>query len=102
MKMDFNIEILKWGAYLAVGIMGWFLRVVWTAQEIMRKDFNELEKNLPLAYVPRSQFKEIVDDLKEALQDSVHPLFAKLDRMEEKMERMNEKYLEQTLREKGK
>jgi hypothetical protein len=93
--MELDIEIFKWGAYVAVGIMGWFLRVVWTAQETMKKDFNELEKNLPLAYVPRSQFKEIVDDLKEALQDSVHPLFAKLDRMEAKMEHMQEKYIEQ-------
>ena len=98
--MDFEMELIKWGAYIAVAIMGWFLRVVWSAQETMRKDFNELEKNLPLAYVPRAQFKEIVDDLKEALQDTVHPLFAKLDRMEMKMEHMNEKYMENRIKDK--
>lgn len=81
-----EIEIIKWGAYVLVGIMGWLLRVLWTAQEEMRKEFNELERELPIHYVRVNDFKEAIRDVKEGFREAITPVLNKLDRMEERME----------------
>lgn len=81
-----ELELLKYGAYLIAGILGWFVRVLWTAQEQMRKDFSDLEKNLPVVYVRQDDFKYIIKEMKESFKEAVHPVLNKLDRMEEKME----------------
>lgn len=80
-----EFEIIKWGAYALTGVMGWFVGILWTAQKEMRKDFSELEKELPVAYVRRDEFKDVVKDLKESFKEAIHPVLSKLDRMEEKI-----------------
>lgn len=82
--MDFNI--FEYGAYLATGIVGWFVNILWTAQDKLRKDFSDMEKDMPLAYVRRDEFRDVVRDMKESFKEAVHPILGKLDRMEEKME----------------
>ena len=81
-----EFEIIKWGAYALAGILGWFVRVLWTAQEQMRKDFGELEKELPIYYIRRDEFREVIREMKEGLREAVHPVIQKLDRMETKIE----------------
>ena len=83
--MDFELEILKWGAYVVAGVLGWFVRVLWTAQEKMRNAFNELEKNLPIAYVPRDQLKDIIRELKDSFKETIIPVINKLEKIEERM-----------------
>lgn len=82
--MDFNI--FEYGAYLATGIVGWFVNILWTAQDKLRKEFSDMEKGMPLAYVRRDEFKDVVKEMKESFKEAVHPILGKLDRMEEKME----------------
>lgn len=84
-----ELEIIKWGAYILVGIMGWLLRVVWTSMEEMKKDFNELERELPIHYVRKDEFKEYVRDIKESFRETINPVLSKLDRIEERMEEQN-------------
>lgn len=81
-----ELEIIKYGAYIIAGILGWFVRVLWTAQEQMRKDFSELEKELPINYVRQGDFREVIRDVKEGFKEAIHPVLSKLDRMEERME----------------
>jgi cell division protein FtsB len=81
-----EFEIIKWGAYALAGILGWFVRVLWTAQEQMRKDFSELEKELPVYYIRREEFKESIKEMKEGLREAVHPVLSKLDKMDTKIE----------------
>jgi len=81
-----EFEIIKYGTYLITGILGWFVRVLWTAQDQMRKDFSELEKNLPVVYVRQDDFKDVVREMKDSFKEAVHPILGKLDRMEVKME----------------
>ena len=97
--MSVELELIKYGGYLLSGILGWFVRVLWTAQEQMRKDFSELEKNLPVVYVRQSDFREIIRDVKDSFKEAVHPVLSKLDRWEEKWEKEykeHKEYIEQT------
>lgn len=81
-----ELEVIKYGAYILAGILGWFVRVLWTAQAEMRKDFSELEKNLPVVYVRQDDFREVIRDIKESFRETVNPVLRKLDRIEERME----------------
>lgn len=84
--MELDLEIIKWGAYILAGVLGWFVRVLWTAQEQMRKDFSELEKNLPIHYVRQDDFREVIKDMKEGFKEAIHPVLSKLDRITERIE----------------
>lgn len=81
-----ELEVLKWGAYVLAGILGWFVRVLWTAMEKMRQDFSDLEKNLPLYYVRQDDFREVIKDMKEGFREAIHPVLSKLDRITERIE----------------
>jgi len=81
-----EFEIIKWGAYLLVGILGWFMRVLWTVQEQMRKDLSELERELPIHYVRQDDFREVIRDMKEGFKEAINPVLNKLDRMEERLQ----------------
>lgn len=81
-----NFDIFEYGAYVATGIVGWFVNILWTAQEKLKKEFTEMEKELPLYYIRRDEFKEVIKDMKEGFKEAIHPVLSKLDRMEEKME----------------
>ena len=77
-----EFEIIKWGAYVLVGVLGWTVRVLWEAQDKMRKDFSELEKELPIYYVRRDEFKDAIKEVKEGFKEAVHPILSKLDRID--------------------
>lgn len=81
-----ELELIKWLGYGLTAILGWFVRVLWTAQDQMRKDFSDLEKNLPVVYVRQDDFREVIRDVKESFKEAVHPVLRKLDRIEERME----------------
>lgn len=89
--MFLDLEVLKWGAYIVAGVLGWFIRILWTAMEQMKKDFNDLEKNLPIAYVPREQFKDIIAEIKENFKETINPLVDKLERIEDRMEKRHDR-----------
>lgn len=84
--MELDAEIIKWGGYVLSSVLGWFVRVLWTAQDQMRKDFSSLEANLPLAYVRKDELREIVRDIKDTFKESSSTVVSKLTRIEDKLE----------------
>lgn len=85
--MDFNI--FEYGAYVATGVVGWFVNILWTAQSKLREEFNEMERELPLAYVRRDEFRDVIREMKEGFKEAVYPVLSKLDRIEERMNEQN-------------
>lgn len=88
--MDLEFELLKWGAYVFAAILGWFVRVLWTALEKMKEDFVVLQRELPLGYVRREEFREVIKEVKDSFKEAINPVLNKLDRMEEKWEEHKE------------
>lgn len=78
-----ELELLKWGAYVLVGITGWFVRVLWEGQKEMRKDLREIEKNLAENYMKKPDIKEMVSELKLDMREVLQPLVKKLERLED-------------------
>lgn len=76
-------EIVKWLAYLATGIGGWFLKMLWDAQKELREDMKRIELNLSENYTKRNDFKEAILELKEEFKEMSQPIFRKLDKIEE-------------------
>lgn len=71
----FNVAI---GLLLTVG--GWLFKSVWDAQARMRRDFSELEKNLPLAYVRKDDFIAHAERVEGALLRIEDKLDKKVDK----------------------
>ena len=44
---------------------GWFLRQLWDAVERLKRDLHEIEKDLPVLYVRREEYTEIMRDIRE-------------------------------------
>lgn len=57
------------------GLGGWILKIIWDAQVELRASSVELQRDIVETYARRDDFK-----------DMIHALFAKLDRMEDKID----------------
>ena len=93
-----ELELIKWGAYLLAGILGWFVRILWTAQDKMKEDFNKLEIGLPLVYVRKEEFKDAIREVKDSFRDTVNPILDKLDKTIDKVNNNCEKLHERLIR----
>jgi hypothetical protein len=56
-------------------LSGWILRTIWDAVNDLKKDMQEIERNLPETYVRRDDYKDDMKEVKEIL----HAIFDKLD-----------------------
>lgn len=56
-------------------LSGWILRTIWDAVNGLKRDIQELERNLPETYVRRDDYKDDMTEVKEIL----HKIFDKLD-----------------------
>ena len=56
-------------------LSGWVLRSIWDAVRDLKKDIQEIERNLPETYVRRDDYKDDMKEVKEIL----HAIFDKLD-----------------------
>ena len=70
MQTLFNATV---GAVLMLS--GWILRTIWDAVNDLKKDVQEIERNLPETYVRRDDYKDDMKEVKEIL----HAIFDKLD-----------------------
>lgn len=71
----FNIAATAFGM-----LFGWFLNIVWGAHKEVRDEIAEMRQHVAETYCRRDDFK-----------DNVNALFAKLDRIEEKIDRKADK-----------
>lgn len=79
--MDLDIQFLfnvAVGAVLAVA--GWFFRQLWDAVKELRKDLHDIEKELPISYVRRDEFTEIMRDIKDMFNKINDKLDNKVDK----------------------
>lgn len=77
-----EIELFKYGAYLATGVVGWFVGIIWNRQERQNEALSELKEHLPINYVRRDEFREVINELKQGFKEAITPVLNKLDRME--------------------
>ena len=71
-SMEINLQILfniAVGGIFAVG--GWFFRQLWDATKELRQDIHAIEKDLPVVYVRREEFTEIMREIR-AMFEKIH------------------------------
>ena len=61
-------------------LSGWILRTIWDAVNNLKKDLQDLERNLPDTYVRRDDYR---DDMTE-VKDILHKIFDRLDNKADK------------------
>ena len=61
-------------------LSGWILRTIWDAVNDLKKDLQDLERNLPDTYVRRDDYRDDMNEIKEIL----HKIF---DRLENKADK---------------
>jgi cobalamin biosynthesis Co2+ chelatase CbiK len=64
MVLDFQVLFNAAAGLIFLGA-GWFLRQLWDAVERLKQDLHELERELPVMYVRRDEYTEIMRDIKE-------------------------------------
>lgn len=64
MVLDFQVLFNAAASLIFLGA-GWFLRQLWDAVERLKRDLHEIEKDLPVLYVRREEYTEIMRDIRE-------------------------------------
>lgn len=83
--------VLNWLFACVGATTGWLVKVIWDAVQDLKKDFGNLERNLPTVYVRRDDFRDATRELKADMQahfarieSTLAVLFKKLDQKEDK------------------
>ena len=82
-------ELVKYAVYGIMAVVGWFVRILWDAQKEMRDDLKKIELDIAANYTKRSDFKDVISELKDEMREVTAPLFKKLDKIEEYFIHMN-------------
>ena len=64
----------------ACAAAGWWLRVLWEAQQRLQKDLFQLEADLPKSYVLKGDYVKDIDEIKSMLGKIFDKLDAKADK----------------------
>ena len=76
LQILFNIAV---GAIFAIG--GWFFRQIWEATQELRADLHSIEKALPVTYVRREEFSEIMREIRNMFEKIHDKLDGKADKL---------------------
>ena len=78
--------VLNWLFCIVSACGGWILKVVWDAIQELKRDLRQFEREIPLNYTRREDFREEVKELKEDMKAgfarmelTLHVLIKKLD-----------------------
>ncbi len=72
----------------AMGLtVGWVLRVMWISIHDLKRDMRQIERELPVLYTRREDFKADMTDLKEDMKAGFAKLEAHLALLVEKIDR---------------
>lgn len=92
MEASINLQFLfNLAVGAGMGVAGWFFRQLWDAVQSLTKNMNELEKelthdiselekNLPVVYIRRDEFLEIMRDIKDMFNKINDKLDNKVDK----------------------
>lgn len=72
--------IINFAVSVACAAAGWWLRVLWEAQQRLQRDLGELEKDLPYTYVLKADYRQDIQEVKELLGKIFDRLEAKADK----------------------
>lgn len=80
--MEINLQILfNIGAGAIFAISGWFFRQIWDATRELREDLHSIEKALPVHYVRREEFTEIMREIRNMFEKIHDKLDGKADKV---------------------
>ena len=65
---------------IAMSVVGWFARELWSAVKELKADLSKLREDLPKTYVGRDDYREDMRDIK----DMLGKIFDKLDNKQDK------------------
>jgi len=77
--MDFQ-EILKILMTSGLLVIGWFLRILWSATQELKVDLGKLREVLPIEYIRRDDFKEYRVEVLSVLHRIENKLDSKVDK----------------------
>ena len=77
MSLDTMFQV---GGGAALMVLGWFLRELWAAVQKLKEDLNLLEKELPLSYVQKEDYKTDIGRILTTLDKIYSKLDDKADR----------------------
>ena len=76
-----NLEtLLPWALTAVVGVIGWFVRVLWDADKELREGLSRLREDLPQSYVLREDYRRDIYEIKQLLRDIASELKDKADK----------------------
>ena len=75
-----NETLLSYGLAVVVGVIGWFVRVVWDADKEMRESLSKMREDLPRMYVMREDYRRDIFEIKELLKEIREALDGKADK----------------------
>lgn len=80
--MEIDLQILfNIGVGLIFSIGGWFFRQLWDAVAKLRADLHAIEKDLPVVYVRKEDFTEIMREIRGMFEKIHDKLDGKADKV---------------------
>lgn len=73
-------ELAQWALAAITGVMGWFLRELWSAVQKLKDDLAKLREDLPTSYVQKTDYKTDIGRVHELLDKIYEKLDGKADR----------------------
>jgi hypothetical protein len=68
------------GTYALMGLIGWFVRVLWEADKELRQDLARLREEIPKEYVNRDDYRSDIAEIKQMLRSIFERLDDKADK----------------------
>jgi hypothetical protein len=73
-------QVLNIGLSVAMAVIGWFARELWSAVKELKADLSKLREDLPRTYVGRDDYRQDMTEIKTML----GKIFDKLDLKQDK------------------
>jgi hypothetical protein len=73
-------QVLNVGLSVAMAVIGWFARELWSAVKELKADLSKLREDLPRTYVGRDDYRQDMNEIKTML----GKIFDKLDLKQDK------------------
>ena len=73
-------QLLNVGLSVAMAVIGWFARELWSAVKELKADLSKLREDLPKTYIGRDDYRQDMTEIKSMLSK----IFDKLDLKQDK------------------
>ena len=73
-------QLLNVGLSVAMAVIGWFARELWSAVKELKADLSKLREDLPKTYIGRDDYRQDMTEIKNMLSK----IFDKLDLKQDK------------------